>query len=157
MASAMVLPISESLFAETEATSEISSLSFISFEFFLISSTAISTALSIQVSSPANASCHFLQQLGTHVLIGIGQLDFLGYGYAILGNGRGAEFLIQQHIPSFRTQCDLNGLGDLLHTGQQLASRIFVEHQLFRHNFLSPLSLCRTVHTSSHANQRTAA
>ena len=47
MASAIVFPISESLLAETDATSEISSLSLISLEFFLISSTAISTALSM--------------------------------------------------------------------------------------------------------------
>jgi hypothetical protein len=47
IASAIVLPISLSLLAETDATWEISSLSLMSLEFFLISSTAISTALSI--------------------------------------------------------------------------------------------------------------
>ena len=47
IASARILPISASLFAETEATCETSSEPLISFEFFLISSTARAVALSI--------------------------------------------------------------------------------------------------------------
>ena len=37
----------------------------------------------------------FLQKLGAHVLVGVFELDFLGDGDAVLGDGGGAELLIQ--------------------------------------------------------------
>ncbi len=42
----------------------------------------------------------FLQQLGAHVLIGVFQFDFFGDGHAVVGDGGGAELLIQSYVAS---------------------------------------------------------
>ena len=40
----------------------------------------------------------FLEQLGAHVLVRVFQFDFLGHGHAVVGDGGGAEFLVQRHV-----------------------------------------------------------
>jgi hypothetical protein len=39
-------------------------------------------------------------ELGTHVLLGVLQLDLLGHGHAILGGQRRTELLLQDHVPT---------------------------------------------------------
>ena len=51
----------------------------------------------------------FLEKLGAHVLVGVLELDFLGDGHAVLGDGRGAELLVQKHVPALGTERDLDG------------------------------------------------
>ena len=43
--------------------------------------------------------CGFFEQLGAHIFKGVFQLDFFGHGHAIMGDGGGAEFAIERHIP----------------------------------------------------------
>ena len=40
----------------------------------------------------------FLEQLGAHVLEGVGQLNFLGDGYAVGADLRRAELLVQHYV-----------------------------------------------------------
>ena len=50
----------------------------------------------------------FLEELGAHVFIGVFEFDFLGYGNAVLGDGRGAEFLVEEHIPALGAEGHLD-------------------------------------------------
>ncbi len=75
----------------------------------------------------------FLEELGAHVLVGVLELDFLGDGDAVLGDGRGAELLVEEDVASLRAEGDLDGLRDLLDAGQELPARVLAEHQLLRH------------------------
>ena len=53
----------------------------------------------------------FLEQLGAHVLEGILQLDLLGDGDAVMGDGGGAELLVQGDVAALGAEGDLDGLG----------------------------------------------
>ena len=60
---------------------------------------------------------NFPQELGAHVLIGVLELDLFCYGDAILSDGRGAEFFVNDDIPTPGTECGLHGItqsGDAL-------------------------------------------
>ena len=58
---------------------------------------------------------HFLDQLGSHILVGVLEIDFLGDGHAVLGDRGGAEFLVQNGVPAFGAQRGLDGIGQLVH------------------------------------------
>ena len=81
---------------------------------------------------------HFLEELGAHVLERVLELDFLGNGDAVLGDGRGAELLVQHHVSALRAEGHLDRLRHLLHAAEQLLPGILVETELFSH--FSPLS-----------------
>ena len=51
----------------------------------------------------------FLDELGTHVLVGVGQLDFLGHRHAVLGDGRAAPALVDHGITAARAERGTNG------------------------------------------------
>ena len=46
----------------------------------------------------------FLDELGAHVLVGVVQLDFLGDGDAVLGDGRAAPALVEHGIAAARAR-----------------------------------------------------
>ena len=46
----------------------------------------------------------FFQQLGAHILKWIFQLNFLGDGHAVVGDGGGTEFAVQGHVAAFGAQ-----------------------------------------------------
>jgi hypothetical protein len=75
----------------------------------------------------------FLEQLGSHVLVGIQELDFLGDRDAVLGDGGGAEFLVEQDVAALGAEGDFHRAGNLLHAGEELAPRVLIEHELFCH------------------------
>ena len=62
-----------------------------------------------------------------HVLEGIRELDFLGDGDAVLGDGRGAELLVDDDIPALGAEGDLHRLGELVDTALQGSARVGVE------------------------------
>ena len=47
---------------------------------------------------------HLVDQLGAHVLEAVFQLDFLAHGHAVLGDGRAAERLVEDHVAAGRAQ-----------------------------------------------------
>ena len=54
----------------------------------------------------------FLHHLGAHVLDRIVELDFLGDGHAVLGDGRRAELLVDDDVAALGTERDLHRLGE---------------------------------------------
>ena len=75
----------------------------------------------------------FLHQLGAHVLEGIVELDFLRDGHAVVGDGRGAELLVEDDVAALRPERDLDRVGQLVDAGLEGAARLFVELQLLCH------------------------
>ena len=69
----------------------------------------------------------FADHLGAHVFVGIFQFDFLGDGHAVLGDGRGAEFLVDDHVAAFGAERGDDRLGELLDAAQDRLPRRFVK------------------------------
>ena len=61
---------------------------------------------------------HFAHHLRAHVLERILQLDFLGDRHAVLGDGRAAELLLQNHVAALGAERDLHRVGQLVHAAQ---------------------------------------
>jgi hypothetical protein len=53
----------------------------------------------------------FLQKLGAHVLEGVLQLDLLGHGHAVVGDGGRAPLLVQRDVAALGAQRGLHGVG----------------------------------------------
>jgi hypothetical protein len=60
----------------------------------------------------------FLDHLRAHVLELVLELDFLGDGDAVLGDGRRAEGLVEDDVAALRAQRGLDGVGQDVHAGQ---------------------------------------
>ena len=56
----------------------------------------------------------FLHHLGAHVFVGVFQLDLLGDGDAVLGDGGRAEGLFEDDVAAGGAEGDLDGAGELL-------------------------------------------
>ena len=80
----------------------------------------------------------FLEELGAHVLVGVLELDFLGYRNAVLGDGGRAELFVEEDIAALGSEGDLYRLGDSLDADEELAPRVFTEQDLLGHSLLSP-------------------
>jgi len=77
----------------------------------------------------------FLEQLRAHVLEMILELDFLGNGHAVMGDGRGAPFLIERYIAALWTQSGDDCLCQNIHTMLKRSSRFATKNQLLCHSF----------------------
>ena len=53
-----------------------------------------------------------LEELGAHVLEGLLELDLTGDGHAVVGDGRGAELLVQDDVAALGTERHLDGIGE---------------------------------------------
>ena len=76
---------------------------------------------------------HLLHQLGTHVLEAVLQLHLTGDGYAVVGDGGGAELLVEDHVAALGAEGDLDGVGQLVHAGLEAATGLFIKLQDFCH------------------------
>ncbi len=76
---------------------------------------------------------HLVDQLGAHVLEAVVQLDFLADGHAVLGDGRAAEGLVEDHIAAGRAQRDGDRVGQLFDAAEHSRPGLIVEQQLFSH------------------------
>ncbi len=54
----------------------------------------------------------FLQELGAHVGEVVFELDLLGHGDAVVGDGRGAELLVEGDVAALRPERGLDGVGE---------------------------------------------
>ena len=54
----------------------------------------------------------FLQELRAHVLERVIELDLLGDGHAIVGDGRCAPLLIERHVAALGAEGGLDGVGE---------------------------------------------
>ena len=73
----------------------------------------------------------FAHHLGAHIFIRVFQFDFLGHGHAVLGDGRGPEFLVQHHVAAFGAKRGGDGAGQFGNALEQGLTSILVEDQLF--------------------------
>ena len=80
-----------------------------------------------------------LDDLGAHVLKGVGQLDLLGDGHAVVGDEGRAELLVQHHVAALGAQGDLNGVGELVDTALQSAAGVLAVDDLLSHEKLPPI------------------
>src|SRR6187200_710116 len=55
---------------------------------------------------------HFTDHLGAHVLERILQVDLLGDGDAVLGDGGGAELLVEHDVAALRAEGNLDCVGE---------------------------------------------
>ena len=85
---------------------------------FLRPSSKIASASTVAVVVPSPATSEVLRgdllhELGAHVLVGVLELDLLGDGDAVLGDGRAAEGLLDDDVAAARAERDLDGAGEL--------------------------------------------
>ena len=59
-----------------------------------------------------------VHELGAHVLERVFELDFLADGDAVLGDGRAAERLVDDHVAAGRAERDRHGVGQLVHAAR---------------------------------------
>ena len=76
---------------------------------------------------------NFLDELGADLLVRILELDLLGDAHTIVGDGGGAPLLLEHDIAALGTECDLDGVGELVHAPLEAAPRLGVELNEFRH------------------------
>ncbi len=77
----------------------------------------------------------FADHLCAHVLERVLQLDFLGYGHAVLGNERRTKLLLDHDIAALGTERDFYGIGQNIHAAKDRLARIFSMHNLLCHCF----------------------
>ena len=75
----------------------------------------------------------FLNHLSAHILEGIGKLDFLGYGNAVLGDLGRAELLVDDDVTAGRTESRSYGARKLLDTGENLLTSFCIKFNLLSH------------------------
>ena len=69
----------------------------------------------------------FAHELGAHVFVRIFELDFLGHGHTVFGDGRAAEFLVENDVAAARSERRFDGLREFLDAAQKRVPRIFIE------------------------------
>ena len=79
---------------------------------------------------------HLFGQLGADILERILQLHVLGDGYAVVGDGRGAELLLQDDVASPGAQGDLDGVGQGVDAVLEGVPGRLVEQELLGHVLL---------------------
>ena len=87
---------------------------------------------------------HFLDHLGPHVLELVLQFDLLGHGDAVLGDGRGAEGLIQDHVAAFGSQGYLHRVGQGIDAPEHSLPGLDVIFDLFSSHVITVLLLMIT-------------
>ncbi|ESP97698.1 DNA polymerase II large subunit [Streptomyces sp. GBA 94-10 4N24] len=88
---------------------------------------------------------HLLDELGAEVLVRVVALDLTGDGDAVVGDGRGAELLVDDDVAALGADGHLDGVGQLVHAALKGATGVLVELQNLRHgSFSNPLgAACR--------------
>ena len=81
----------------------------------------------------------FAHHLGAHVLEAVLELDFLGDGDAVLGDGGRAEALLKDHIPALGTESHTDGSGQLADTTPHRFLGFLVESNDLRAHGRSPV------------------
>src|SRR5205823_12616446 len=69
----------------------------------------------------------FLHHLRAHVLDRICELDLFRYRDSVLGDGRGAEFLVDDDVASLGAEGDAHCLGELIDTALESGACLNVE------------------------------
>ncbi len=84
----------------------------------------------------------FLDHLRAHVLELVLQFDFLGDRNAVLGDGRGAEGALQNHVAALGAEGDLDGVGENVDTTNHALTSGIAKLNFFScHLCISPVIL----------------
>ena len=81
----------------------------------------------------------FLEELRAHVREGVLELDFLGDGHAVVGDGRRAELLVQRDVAALGTKGGLDRVGQDVDALLEGVPRLLVELNHLCHCLLPPL------------------
>ncbi len=68
-----------------------------------------------------------LDQLGADLLVGVLELDLLGDGDAVVGDGGGAPLLLEDHVAALRAEGDPDRVGELVHARLEAAPGLLIE------------------------------
>ena len=79
----------------------------------------------------------FLDQLGADLLVRVLELDLLGDGHAVVGDGGGAPLLLQHDVAALRAERDADGVGELVHALLERTPSLLVERDHLRHRMRS--------------------
>ena len=97
------------------------------------------------VPSPATSEVlrgDFLDHLGAHVLELVFELDFLGDGDAVLGDGGGAEAFLEHDVAALGAERDVDRVGQDIDAAQDLLAGLLGKtHCLGCHVVRSPRNL----------------
>jgi hypothetical protein len=74
-----------------------------------------------------------LDELRAKVLVGIGELDLLGDGHAVVGDRGGAEILVEDDVAPARAEGDLDRVRECVDTVLQKLPGVVREAQDLRH------------------------
>ena len=92
----------------------------------------------------------FLHHLRAHVLELVLELDLLRDGHAVLGDGRGAEALLEHGIAALRAQRHLDRVGEDVDAAQHARARVVAETYVFScHVSVSGILWCVAVRITS--------
>src|SRR5712664_3249507 len=75
----------------------------------------------------------FTDHLRAHVLEGIAEFDFLGYGHAVLGDDGRAELLFDHRVATLGAEGNLHCIGEGIHAAQNRLAGILTCYNLLRH------------------------
>ena len=78
----------------------------------------------------------FLHHLGAHVFVGVFQLNFLGDGDAVFGDGRRAEGFLEDDVAALGAERDFDGSGELLNAATHRVAGFLIEGNHFCHGWL---------------------
>ena len=74
-----------------------------------------------------------LDQLGADLLEGVLELDLLGDGDTVVGDGRGAPLLVEHDVAALRAEGDADGVGELVHAALEGPAGLLVERDQLGH------------------------
>ena len=80
--------------------------------------------------------CHFAHHLRAHVFLRVLEFDFLGYGYAVLGDGGRTEFLFNHNVAALGAESDLHGIGQKVDAAEDRLPRLFSVYDLLCHTLI---------------------
>ena len=75
----------------------------------------------------------FLDHLGAHVFVDVFELNFLGDGDAVFGDGRRAEGFLEDDVAAFGAERDFDGSGELLNAATHRVAGFLIEGNHFCH------------------------
>src|SRR5581483_1194923 len=76
---------------------------------------------------------HFLDELGADLLVRVLEVDLLGDGDAVVGDGGCAPLLLEDDVASTRSEGDSHGVGQLVHAGLERTAGVLGVGDLLRH------------------------
>ena len=77
----------------------------------------------------------FLHHLGAHVLVGVFELNFLGDGDAVFGDGRRAEGFLEDDVAALGAERDFDGPGQFLNAATHGVAGFLIEGNHFCHGW----------------------